>query len=177
MDRRALLSSLGAGTVALAGCASLTGPGPTENVRMTRGRSTVRPLADPLVQGGPSTDEAPYVYARTYAPGDTLAVTDAEGAEGYADSVAELTERQFALLVHLRVAGAVPAYLFPDVGGLPVPEASTVTIPLVRDTVGDPLDSDEAIGTSLAVFEYEGGAPESVDVELPGGARFELRGV
>ena len=143
---------------------------------MARGRSTVRPLADPLVRGGPSTPDAPYVFARTYAPGDTLAVTDAEGAEGYADSVADLSEGQFALLTHLRVAGAAPAYLFPDPTGTTPVEDGRLTIPLVRDTVGDPLDSDEAIGTSLAVFEYDGGPPETVVAELPGGATFELAG-
>jgi hypothetical protein len=143
---------------------------------MTRGRSTVRPLGDPLVRGGPSTDEAPYVYARTYAPGDTLAVTDAERAEGYADSVADLTDGQFALLTHLRVAGTAPAYLFPERSGSPDPDEGRLELSLWRETVGDPLDSDEAVGVSLAVFEYEGGAPESVVAELPGGATFELAG-
>ena len=143
---------------------------------MTRGRSTVRPLADPLVRGGPSSEDAPYVYARPYAPGDTLAVTGAEGAEGYADSVADLTDGQFALLTHLRVAGAAPAYLFPERSGQPAPEDGQLTLSLRRETVGDPLDSDEAVGTSLAVFEYDGGPPERVAAELPGGATFELRG-
>lgn len=176
MNRRALLSSLGAGTTALAGCASLTGPGPTRDVRLARGQSTVRPLADPLVRGGPSTVEAPYVFARTYGPGDTLAVTDAEDAQRLADLVARLEAGQFALLTYLRVAGAVPAYLFPDLGDSPAVEDGRLTLSLVRDTVGDPLDSDEAIGTSLAVLEYEGGAPDTVVVDLPGGATFELRG-
>ncbi|MFC7229447.1 hypothetical protein N0B31_18765 [Salinirubellus salinus] len=176
MDRRALLASLAAGTTALAGCASLTGPGPTENVRLARGQSTVRPLADPLIRGAPSTADAPYFFASTYAPGDTLAVTDTERAEGYADSVADLSDRQFAVLTYLRVAGAAPASLFPEPSGPRESEDGRVELSLRRDTVGDPLESDEAIGVSLAVFEYEGGTPESVVVELPGGATFELAG-
>jgi len=120
--------------------------------------------------------DAPYVFARTYAPGDTLAVTDAEAAEGWADSVADLSDQQFALLTSLRVAGAAPAYLFPERSGPPDPEGDRLTLSLHRETVGDPLDSDEAVGVSLAVFEYEGGAPGSVVVALPGGAAFELAG-
>ncbi len=90
--------------------------------------------------------------------------------------MADLGESQFALLTFLRVAGAAPAFLSPDLGDSPPFEDGRLTVSLVRDTVGDPLDSDEAIGTSLAVFEYEGRAPDTVVVDLPGGATFELRG-
>lgn len=116
------------------------------------------------------------MFAWTYAPGDTLAVTDADDAEGWADSVADLSDRQFALLTYLRVAGSAPAYLFPERESRGS-EDGHLELSLRRETIGDLVDSDEAVGVSLAVFEYEGGSPETVAVELPGGAMFELRGV
>ena len=187
MRRRALLASL-AGAAALSGCgagpattgdgtvdsedrAATEASGPTvRDVFNPTGRAVARPLGDPLVRGGLTSDTDQYLHARLFRPGDSVAVTD--DGSWLAESVDALTDGEFALLTNLRTAAAAPAYWWPERTGY---DAGTLRIEVARQSsVSVDAAGAEAVGVALTTFEYDGRAPEGADVVFPSGATIRV---
>lgn len=171
MQRRALLTSLAGGTVALTGCSSTAFSTETGEVYNQSGMATIRPLDEPILQHGMSTDTDQYLYARVFHPGDTLPVTDNPDAAQYAEAVEDLSEDEFALFTNLRTAAAVPAHFWPTSAEW---EDGRLGIELERRSSSYDGAGQEAVGVALTRFEYRGDRPAGADVRFPGGATFSV---
>lgn len=168
MQRRAMLAGLAGGTALVAGCSTSLFTGPTApSVYNPTGHAAVRPLEEPYLQPGLTTDSEQYLFARLYQTGDSPPVAQMPDATEFADVVATMADDQFALLTNLRTAAGVPAYLWPT-------ETRWIDdrlqIDLTREAKA-PLDSGvEAVGVALTVFEVDGEPPAGARIVFPSGA-------
>lgn len=170
MRRRALLTGLAGGVTVLAGCTTSAEDAPREVYNPT-GRSTVRPLDEPLIQHGLTSESDQYFYARSFQPGDALPVTDDSDAEWLSETVDDLSGDQFAVFTNLRTAARAPAYFWP---------ANTewtdgrLHVELERQTISAEIETAEAVGVALTTFDCDGDPPDDAAVVFPGGATLSL---
>lgn len=114
MRRRTFLACLAGGTALSAGCnASLFGANASREVYNPSGHAAIRPLDEPYVRQGLTSDSEQYLYARLFRPGDSPPVTETQDAAEFSDAVDDLSGDRFAVLTNLRTAAAAPAYLWP----------------------------------------------------------------
>lgn len=171
MQRRALLTSIVGGTVALTGCSSTAFSTETGDVYNPTGMATIRPLDEPIMQQGMSTNSDQYLYARMLHSGDELIVTDNPDATQYSEAIDDLSEDEFALFTNLRTAAAVPAYFWPTNAEW---EDGRLKIELERQTSSYDGTGEEAVGVALTRFNFEGDRPTGADVIIPGGVTLSV---
>lgn len=168
MRRRTFLACLAGGTALSAGCnASLFGANASREVYNPSGHAAIRPLDEPYVRQGLTSDSEQYLYARLFRPGDSPPVTETQDAAEFSDAVDDLSGDQFAVLTNLRTAAAAPAYLWPT--GTDWSDGR-LRIELER-RAKTPVDAGaEAVGVALTVFDVDGEPPAGADIVFPSGA-------
>lgn len=171
MQRRALLTSMAGGMVLVSGCTSAFTEPTSKEVYNPTGQAKMRPIDEPIIQHGITSESEQYLYARLFVPGDSLAVTDAPGALDFSKAIDELTENQFAILTNLRTAAAAPAYFWPAGTHL---KDGQLRIEMERQPKS-PLDTGvEAVGVALTFFDIDGEPPDGANIVFPSGATFAV---
>lgn len=190
MRRRAFLTSLVGGTAILSGCTTdaPTGdsgdspPGDSSTASTSNsfreiynptGRATIRPIDEPLIQHGLTAESEQYLHGGLFYPGDSVPVTDSRDATWLAETVAALSSDQFAVLTNLRTGGATPAHFWPTATGATWGDGG-LHIQLERQTITTNVESDEAVGVALTVYEYRGKRPTDVRLAFPSGTSLSI---
>jgi hypothetical protein len=190
MRRRALLTSLVGSTALLSGCIADAPTGNSEDTHSEdsgtsstssslrevfnpTGQATIRPLDEPLIQRGLTAESEQYLYGGLFYPGDAVPVTDSADATWLAETVDELSSDQLAVLTNLRTAGASPAHFWPSPTGAAWGDEG-VQIHFERQTITSTVETDEAVGVALTVYQYTGEQPTDVSLIFPSGATLSI---